>query len=180
MRLLPVKDKDQECWTVVDDIDYLWAQEYNWHLSNGYVARNQRRGVPGLLPTDRKAVRMFLHREILGLKHGRRDVVVDHIDGDPLINVRSNLRVASYAENAHNRRDRLDGTSRYRGVSWWTSKGGRGCWRVQCMVDGKRTFVGHFDDEDEAGAAALAFYAEHMPLYAAQSQGEAQPSAAKG
>jgi hypothetical protein len=156
--LLPIKEKGVVVYeTVVDSADYLWASQFNWATTFGqkYATRSQRRG------HDNKPRRIFLHREILGLKHGYRDLMVDHIDGDPLNNRRSNLRIATAAQNCQNRRSQAGSSSRYRGVSWYSSKG---CWRVAIMVDGVRTLVGYFDDddEDEAGRAAEAFYAENM------------------
>lgn len=152
---LPVRSGDETVYVEVDSVDFLWASQFAWHLNNGYASRSQRRG------HDQKPYRMLLHREIVGLKHSpRRGIVVDHINGNPLDCRRSNLRLITEAQNAHNRKDRTDGTSRYRGVSWYTAKG---CWRVHIMVNGHRTLVGYFDDEDEAGRAAENFYAQHMP-----------------
>lgn len=112
---------------------------------------------------------MYLHREIMGLKHAPpSEGLVDHINGDPLDNRRENLRIVTYAQNAHNRKDREGGTSRYRGVSWWADKRRPhlpGKWRAAVMVNGKLNFLGFFDDEDEAGRVTAAFYAEHMPYY---------------
>jgi hypothetical protein len=140
---------------VVDEVDHLWACQFRWHITEaGYAARSQRRG------PECKPYRMFLHREILGLKHGYKGVVVDHIDGDPLNNVRENLRAVTHAQNCQNRKLPADNKSGYRGVSW---KADVGRWRVQVMVDGERTVVGYFDDVHEAGNAAQNFYAQNMP-----------------
>lgn len=145
-------------YTDVDEADHLWACQYRWRLTRaGYVTRSQRRG------KDNKPLHMFLHREILGLKHGYKGQIVDHIDGDPLNNLRDNLRIATHSENAHNRKGQKigKGTSQYRGVSWFTSKG---MWRVAVSVNGTRTLVGYYDDELEAAWAAYDFYAEHVPF----------------
>lgn len=162
MKTLPVYEGGNATAIVqVDEVDYLWACQYRWHLSEGYAARSQRRG------QGQKPTRIFLHREIMGLKHAPRSAgVVDHINGNRLDNRRTNLRVVTEAQNAHNRKDREGCTSRHRGVSWYAppSRGTRsGRWRVQIMVNGKRTLVGLFRTEAEAAAAAEAFYAEHMP-----------------
>lgn len=139
----------------VDEVDHLWACQYRWHLTTvGYAARSQRRG------KDNKPFRMYLHREILGLKHGFRDLVVDHIDGDPFNNRRSNLRAVTHAQNCQNRKVPADNKSGYRGVSWFTPMN---AWRVQVMVDGHRTLVGFFKDLHEAGRAAQDFYAQNVP-----------------
>jgi hypothetical protein len=156
MQLLEIyKGGEVVGFTQVDDVDALWAKEFKWHLANGYAARGQRRGA------DRKPYRMYLHREILGLKHApRSEGVVDHVDGDPMNNLRDNLRVVTDSENSQNRKSRDGSTSKYSGVSWYTSKG---CWRVAIMVNGKRTLVGYFDDEEEAGKAAENFREANSP-----------------
>jgi hypothetical protein len=140
--------------TRVDEVDHLWASQYHWHLMNGYAARSQRRGAEG------KPVRIFLHREIMGLKHGYGGVLIDHINNDPLDCRRANLRYVTHAGNCRNRRSYDGSTSKYSGVHWFTPKGQ---WRAAVMFDGKRTLVGYFDDEDEAGMAVAAFRKSHAP-----------------
>lgn len=56
-----------------------------------------------------------LHRYLLDASEAE---FVDHIDGDGLNNRRSNLRVATPAQNAHNARVRVDNVSSYKGVFW--------------------------------------------------------------
>lgn len=167
--LLPITYKKQiVAETVVDSADYLWACEYKWAPAWGgepkYAARSQRRG------EERKPIRILLHREIMGLKHGYRDLQVDHIDGDPLNNRRSNLRVVTQAQNCQNRKSYAGSSSRHRGVHWYSSMQ---CWRVAIMVDGARTIVGYYNDEDEAGRAAEAFYAENMPYWSPRTSATA-------
>jgi hypothetical protein len=155
MPTLPVYEKGEIVSHVeVDSVDHLWAKEFRWHLANGYAARGQRRGA------DRKPYRIFMHREIMGMKLAPRDELVDHIDRDPMNNRRSNLRRVTYAENCQNRSSYEGSTSKYSGVSWFTPKS---MWRVQIMFYGKRTLVGYFHDEDEAGQAAEAFRKSQSP-----------------
>jgi hypothetical protein len=155
-RQLPVRKTGGEIvYTTVDEIDWLWAQSYNWKFVNGYAARNQRRG------QERKLTRMWLHREILGLKHGGKGKFVDHINGDPLDNRRSNLRVVTHAQNSQNRKSQVGSTSKYCGVSWNRFEGK---WRVAIMVNGHRILVGHFRTEEEAGQAAAEFRLQHAPF----------------
>jgi hypothetical protein len=142
-------------WALVDSVDNLWASQYRWHLSEGYAARGQRKGGP-----KNKPVRIFMHREILGLKHGYPGMVGDHLNGVRLDNRRTNLRVVTMRENGQNKPSYKGSSSKYRGVHWYTSMG---VWRVAIMVDGHRTVVGYFHNEHEAGEAAAAFYREHMP-----------------
>lgn len=99
--------------------------------------------------------RQFMHRVICGLEPGDRRVV-DHINGDTLDNRRANLRVVTPAQNAQNQGARA---GRFRGVSFDKS---RGLWLASATLNGKRTTIGRYATEDEAGLAAAAWRADHM------------------
>ena len=107
----------------------------------------------------------LLHRILTGAAVG---MVVDHINGEPLDNRRSNLRVCTQQQNLWNGRAHRDGTSRYRGVCLRKSDGR---WRVQ--IQGKQ--LGVFDNEDEAGlaynAAALERFGRFARLNVVQGAG---------
>jgi hypothetical protein len=90
-----------------------------------------------------------LHRVILGLSSDGPDV--DHIDHDGLNNRRSNLRIATEAQNQANLRPQVGGTSQYKGVCWNKAAGK---WQVTIRGGGRRHFLGLFDDE---AAAAVAY-----------------------
>lgn len=107
----------------------------------------------------RSTDKLYLHRLLLGLERGDRRTV-DHINGNGLDNRRSNLRVCTHAENQQNRHRQAGRTSRYRGVSWWST---RRKWTVRVKVQGVVYHGGHYDDEDEAGRAAAALRARLMP-----------------
>lgn len=80
--------------TSVDDEDFPYLDQFNWHVTMSpggvgiYVAG--RLGGGSLV---------YMHRVILAAPKG---VTVDHIDGDGLNNVRSNLRFATQAEQNGN------------------------------------------------------------------------------
>jgi hypothetical protein len=90
----------------------------------------------------------FMHRLIAGAT--TTAVVVDHIDGNGLNNVRDNLRLCRACENARNSRGSRNGTSKYKGVSF--SRQSKK-WVAQIMKDRKNFNLGLFDSEEEAAAA---------------------------
>ena len=132
---------------IVDPDDYAWLSQYNWHVSgsNGsfYAVRNtgQRRG--------QKRVAVKMHREILRVPDG---MFVDHINHNGLDNRKANLRPATQAQNARNRRKRSTSKvhSKYKGLTWYKSQKR---WAVRIMVDRKSKFIGYFDNELDAAKA---------------------------
>ena len=93
-----------------------------------------------------------LHRLVLDAPEG---MIVDHIDQNPLNNRRSNLRLATPAQNVANtgaRQRTRDGTptSGFKGVSL-CRRSGR--FRAQVFVEGKSRSLGYFDSPDLAARA---------------------------
>lgn len=89
-----------------------------------------------------------MHRFILDLK--KEDPDVDHKDGNGLNNQRSNLRTATRAQNARNRRIRTDNTSGFKGVTW---RKDLGKWNAFIEIKTKRIHLGYFTDPMEAACA---------------------------
>jgi hypothetical protein len=126
----------------IDTADVSDVQPYQWHLSDGYVSTTI-----GSKGRHREAVK--LHRLLLNLTDG--EDLGDHIDGDPLNNRRSNLRVADKTLNNANRAIVSNrGRSRYRGVQW---RGEVPHWRAKFS----RTHIGYFATEEQAAAAVADF-----------------------
>ena len=88
-----------------------------------------------------------LHRFILTAPDG---MVVDHINGDGLDNRRANLRLATSAGNAHNRRINKNNLSGFKGVRW--NKAAQK-WQAQIALGGKDHYLGLFDAPEAAHAA---------------------------
>jgi hypothetical protein len=118
-----------------DAEDEALVQGYNWTTNtDGYVV-TYKRGTP-----------LFLHTLLLG------EIGVDHINGDLLDNRRSNLRIATAAQNMQNRKKwgkagNRPHASKYKGVSFTHSMK-----KYQAIIrkDGKLKYLGSFDTEEEA------------------------------
>lgn len=133
----------------VDVTAAVWLNQWVWRLDgNGYASRGRRFGHKGPYR------RVFLHRVLLGLEYGdpRQG---DHINRDRLDCRMSNLRIVTAGENSQNVSGLHGSTSRHRGVFWmprnrkWAAKVGR-------------KYLGLFEREDDAAAAARQYRVEHM------------------
>ena len=135
---------DEGQWTIVDSGDYYALKRFKWIIhgtgNNIYAVRNKIIG-----PNKTKMV--YMQREIMNPPAG---IVIDHRNCESLDNRRSNLRPATRAENALNRRKKKNGTAQYRGV-WLVKKCGK--WAGQVEYKGKRIWLGYFDSEIEAAKA---------------------------
>lgn len=84
----------------------------------------------------------YIHRIIWQIVNGHipDDLVVDHIDGNPLNNIISNLRIITKAENNRNSRADRDNASGVVGVNLQASnRSGRSYWRATyCDLTGKQ------------------------------------------
>lgn len=83
-------------FAVVDDQDYDFVSQFNWHIVKDGKTFYARRSV--MVGGKQKAI--IMHREILNAPKG---VDVDHVNGDGLLNTRSNLRLATASQNQMNR-----------------------------------------------------------------------------
>ena len=66
--------------------------------------------------------------------------MIDHRNGNGLDNRKTNLRLATNAENQRNKGARADNRSGYKGVS-----PARGVWRAQIKVDQRSFTLGYFE-----------------------------------
>ena len=88
----------------VSDEDYDRVNEHRWYfrwsgrIKNYYICRDVR------MNGKVKEV-VLLSRFLLGLEKNDR-IVADHINGDTLNNTRENLRIATWRENATNRKNK--------------------------------------------------------------------------
>lgn len=124
---------------LVDDEDFASLSKHVWRLDGlGYAGRNIRTP-KGTLVCHR------IHRQIMGLEIGDKRRV-DHINGNKLDNRRANLRIASQAQNLHNRGAQRNNTSGYKGVTYNKRDG---CWVAEITANGQRErFYGFKSAED--------------------------------
>jgi hypothetical protein len=100
-----------------------------------------------------KQKNLLLHRVILERIIGREltdNERPDHEDNNPLNNRRSNLRLASIAQNTQNQSKLSTNTSGYKGVYFFKPTGK---WRAQIQANWQRKTLGYFDTPEEAHEA---------------------------
>lgn len=137
-------------FTMVDDADFDWLNQWKWHKKNdGYARRS----------TSRKGVvkNFLMHREILQLPSG---VFCDHKNGNTLDNRRQNIRPCNHAENMFNKSKPPSGaTSKFKGVSWHIRMRH---YRARIKKNQIEIHIGCFDSELEA---ALAYDAKAIEIF---------------
>lgn len=137
---------------LVDDDDFEYLNQFKWRFFvKGYARRNS----PFLLG---KRTVILMHREIMQTP---ADKQTDHINLDGLDNRRANLRICTPSENKQNMEAQSNNKSGFKGVDW-VERDGK--WRASIRVNGKRIYLGHFDDPVVAAcaydAAAVKYFGE--------------------
>lgn len=125
-----------------------------WGLA--YVRRNSGNGRP-------YHGSRFLHRFIL---NGPVGMEIDHADGNPLNNRRSNLRLVTHQQNGQNVRPRRNNTSGFRGM-YWHKENRLWCGRVRGIdANGKDVSLWHcyFTDLHEAARETQAARLRLLPF----------------
>jgi hypothetical protein len=134
-------------YALVDPADYDRLIEHKWHTVGArgtfYAVRNTGQRI------GEKRIVLKMHRAVLKVPDG---MFVDHINHNGLDNRRANLRPATQAQNARNRRKVHGGNyhSKYRGLTWYKHQKQ---WAVRIMVNRQAKFIGYFDDERDAAKA---------------------------
>lgn len=135
----------------VDLEDYSLALQHRWHvLEHDPVAPGRRAHGPYAAYVAHSGGRggtritVYMHQLITGSRF------IDHIDGDPLNNRRSNLRPATKSQNGANARKNPGKTSRYKGVFWGRERSG---WQAKITVERQQVCLGRFANEEDAALA---------------------------
>lgn len=126
-------------FTLIDQQDLHLVEGHKWFFESKRVYRREYK--------DGKSKSFSLHRVIM---NPPPDMVVDHIDGNPLNNTRENLRICTMTENNYNRFPNKNSTSQFKGVHWEPI---RGKWIASIRLNKKQKAIGTYADEHEAAHA---------------------------
>ena len=129
---------------VIDVADVQLVNDRNWFA---FVCGGKSYAASMSKKSEGKRTMRLLHRVILNAPqaHG-----VDHRDGDGLNNCRSNLRLATQAQNTKNQALRLNSKSGFKGASYSTRDK---VWRAHIKVNYKQISLGTFSTAEDAHAA---------------------------
>lgn len=125
--------KNDEIIIDIDDINI--CKQHTWFIHDGYPTAK----------INGKQVR--LHKFLVNVMPG---ILVDHKNGNPLDNRRDNLRVCLPCDNAKNVKAR--DPDRISGVTYNKSNDK---WMVRISIDGKETFLGYYETQEEANKVRL-------------------------
>lgn len=125
-KLIPLS---QGKYTMVDNEDFEKLKDFNWSIINKVYVENREFGQ--------------IHRYIMNAPD---NMLVDHKDGNPLNNRRSNLRLANHQQNMWNSKGRV-------GLKGVTLRKDTNRWSASITKDGVSYILGCFATEEEAGRA---------------------------
>lgn len=135
MKELELRNAYNKC--LLDDEDYEKFKNINCNITkDGYV--------DFYIKNDT----IKLHRHIM--KVNDRNLIVDHIDGNPLNNQKKNLRICSKLDNTRNRRKYISNTSGYKGVHFQKANSK---WEASIQINNKNIHIGYFETSEEAATA---------------------------
>ncbi len=153
---------------LVDDEDYEWLNKDSWYahraegrtkITDYYVKNSKKIG-------NKKVKITLMHRLIMNAPKG---VCVDHIDRNPFNNQRSNLRFATYQQNAFNKSKITNKTSIYLGV--YLNKKAKinnreKIWLAKIKLNSGNVHLGSFKTEIDAAKAYNEMALKHFGEFA--------------
>lgn len=137
----------------IDDEDYERCNKYKWHLNH----RNKRiTNISASVDGKTQVLSRFI-LNYLG------DLQIDHIDRNPLNNIKNNFRFCTNAQNNINQSPPKNNTSGYKGV---TRNKQLNKWTAQIKVNYKRIYLGDYKDPKDAARAYNAAAIKHFGEFA--------------
>jgi hypothetical protein len=132
-------------FALVDDEDYDFLTQFNWYVKKGRTTFYAYADV--WIKEEKRNFHHKMHRLLLGLTDSK--MLADHIDHNGLNNQRSNLRIATSAQNSWNMSAKK-GTSIYKGVYFYPKLNK---WRAKIRRGSIIKYLGQFNTEAEAALA---------------------------
>jgi hypothetical protein len=126
-------------FAIVDPEDYELLSQHKWHAAkqgSTYYALRKHAGK-----------HIGMHRQITNAPKG---LVCDHINHNGLNNTKLNLRICTQSQNACNQRTRRNKSSKYKGTHWHKRDKK---WHARIKANGRRYFLGYFNNEIDAAKA---------------------------
>jgi hypothetical protein len=132
----------QEQYAIVDIWNYEKLNEWEWcaqkhhtkYKETFYAIRGQY--------INGKHTTIRMHRQIMNFP---KNLQIDHLDGNTLMNIENNLKKVTNRQNSQNRHSPK--SSKYPGVYWNKEKQK---WQSQITINGKHESLGRSDLEEEA------------------------------
>jgi hypothetical protein len=133
---------------LIDDEDFDLVAQYKWyawwnpHTKSFYATTTIRK-------PDGKWTTIYMHRLIMNAPKGKH---VDHIFHLTLDNRKSELRLCTPSQNAHNSVKRTDNTSGFKGVCF-DRRAQK--WVAHIQTNGKQKHIGYYATAELANAACM-------------------------
>lgn len=132
--------KNEIVSTYIDVEDYEVASKYSWRISKKKLKYYVVSG------SFKKGTMIYLHQLVFGNDSTKMEI--DHIDGNSLNNMKSNLRLVTHQENVDNiRATRIDNQIGIRGIVYNKN---RKLYQVDFTYHGKRYYVKSWKTIEEA------------------------------
>ena len=135
---------------LVDDSSVPRLSGRVWRANHRYVAGKRAEVSAVVSGSSKNGTFVQLHRFLTQCPVG---LSVDHVDGNPLNNCLSNLRICSASENMRNRKISRSNKCGFKGVY---KDGKTPRYRAEIKANGKRYRLGSFQTAGQAHAAYLA------------------------
>lgn len=144
MKAVAIPLQGGKLWAVISPEDYEKVIPHQWRIdSKGKYAFTRIR-------ENGQRIHLRMHRYILGITDS--SIFVDHKDGDPLNNHRSNLRICTNSQNQANRGvpTSFKHPRKFKGVYWRPKKK---AYVAEITCRGIRHYLGLFRSDLEAARA---------------------------